>query len=131
MSNNPSPYMIEQAYDLAASITPVSRQRVVAIIYDNNYTTRGIGFCQFKSHPLQKKYSGGNDSKIYLHAEIHALAQAFCKRDVNGRRLNNPTNILIVRLNTRNQKVDAFPCSSCELALREFGIHNIFWKAVS
>lgn len=125
MATLPSKSIMRLAESLALSITPVSRQRVVAIIYDDSRNIRGIGFCQRKTHPLQKRFSS-NENKLYLHAEISALVEAFGARAVFGRGITLPTNIYILRYNMSGVSQRALPCQSCALALQEFGVHNIY-----
>ena len=44
-----------------------------AVVYKNKVIS--IGFNQYKTHTLQKKFSR-NDRCIYLHAEVHAIQRA-------------------------------------------------------
>jgi tRNA(Arg) A34 adenosine deaminase TadA len=93
-----------------------TRHKLIAKTYDkkgrliseatNNYN---------KSHPLQAYFAArvGHPSRIYLHAEIHAIIKA---GDKKIHRLE------ITRIGKNNKPLNAKPCPICQEAIKAYGI---------
>src|SRR5689334_16613536 len=62
---------LRECMAIASSNDPVAGSRVAAIIIKKKEID-SIGFNQLKSHPFHRKHSG-TDSKMFLHAETHAI----------------------------------------------------------
>lgn len=96
------------------------KHKVTAIIYDRKGNVLAIGQNNYvKSHPLQAHHAArvGEDYKIFLHAEIHAIT-----RCVN---INKAHSISIFRYNERGEPVLAKPCPICASAIRATNIKTI------
>jgi len=97
----------------------MSRKRfsITATIYDKRGRILSIGNNSYnKSHPVQAAYANkvGRPSKIFLHAEIHAI--------VKCRRLDKAHRMVVERYDNRGEPKISKPCSVCETAIRESGI---------
>jgi tRNA(Arg) A34 adenosine deaminase TadA len=107
----------------AKQIQRVRRQRVVAVVMNPSGTIIGWGYCQKKTHPLQAKFGG--DTKIYLHAEIDAIANALAV--TQSFRLQGCT-LYVLRVKHSGYIGDAKPCPVCQSAIDRFGITRIEWS---
>ena len=69
-----------------------------------------------KTHPLQSHFAtlANEPARIYLHAEILALLRA-------GERKVSTLTII-----NHSGKTLPFPCRVCQLAIREWGVKNVF-----
>jgi deoxycytidylate deaminase len=85
-----------------------SGKRIIS--HGHNYSCRSIK----NLHPRFIKYNGS------LHAEVNAIVKA--KRDISG------FDILVIRLNKREDLMLAFPCKYCIAYLIYCGINNIFYS---
>jgi deoxycytidylate deaminase len=110
-------------YERATIIKPVRRQRIVAMICTKDGFIISEGWCQMKTHPLQKQFGG--DKKIYLHAEIDAIANALRLTAEN----DGFRNLIMYVLRLKNSKEigDARPCECCRGALMKFNISKVEW----
>jgi deoxycytidylate deaminase len=91
----------------------LAKQEITAIIYDRKGNILSIGKNSYvKTHPLQYRYAKRNnlEKKIYLHAEIDALAK--CKD------LNKAYRIVVMRFAKDGSPVNAKPCPICEDAIK-------------
>ena len=72
-----------------------------------------------KTHPLQAKAASavGEDSKIYLHAEIAAL--------VKVKDWNKIYRLVVTRFDKQGNPVNAKPCKVCQYLLKQAGIEEI------
>ena len=72
-----------------------------------------------KSHPLQAEYAkkSGNPRRIYLHAELRSLIQARKAGDT----------MYVARVNKKGYMRMARPCKTCQLALEDRGIKEVFY----
>lgn len=96
------------------------RFELTAIIYDKRGRVLSIGKNSYhKTHPLQKKHADevGLPDKIFLHAEIHAIA--LCKN------LDKAHKIVIMRFDTTGNAKNAKPCPVCESAIKAAGIKEV------
>ena len=94
-----------------------NRYNITALIYDKRGRVLSVGKNSYiKTHPLQKKHADavGLYHKIYLHAEIHAIA--LCKS------LDKAHKIVILRHDSEGNPKNAKPCPVCESAIRAAGI---------
>ncbi len=93
---------------------------IKAIIYDRRGKVLSVGFNSYiKTHPLQARHAYKNQepSKIYLHAEIHAITR--CSN------LSKAHKILVTRFDRHGNPQLAKPCKVCQSAIREAGIKII------
>lgn len=93
---------------------------VTAVITDRRGRVLAVGQNSYvKTHPYQAKIAKqvGEDQKIFLHAEIHAITR--CKD------LSKAHKISIFRYNKLGFPVLAKPCEICSTAIRAAGIFNI------
>jgi len=96
------------------------RHKVTAIIYDRKGNVLSIGQNNYvKSHPLQAKHARkvGEDYKIFLHAEIHAITRC---QDISKAHI-----IKIFRYNEKGEPVLAKPCAVCASAIKHTNIKKI------
>jgi len=103
-----------------------NQHNITAIIYDKNNRVLSIGKNSYvKTHPLQAKYAKqmGEDWKIYLHAEIHAIAR--CKN------INKARKILITRFGAGGEPRMAKPCKICQEAISKTSIKNIVYTVTA
>jgi len=96
------------------------RHKVTAIIYDRKGNVLSIGQNNYvKSHPLQARHAAkvGEDYKIFLHAEIHAITR--CAN------IKKAHTIKIFRFNESGEPVLSKPCQVCQSAIRQTNIQTI------
>ena len=96
------------------------RHKVTAIIYDRKGNVLSIGQNNYvKSHPLQAKHAArvGEDYKIFLHAEIHAITRCL--------NLSKAYSISIFRYNENGEPVLAKPCAICASAIKATSIKKV------
>jgi tRNA(Arg) A34 adenosine deaminase TadA len=96
------------------------RHDITAIIYDKRGNVLSIGKNSYiKTHTLQARYARevGEDYKIYLHAEVHAITR--CKK------IDQAHRILITRYDSNGHPVSAQPCRICQTAIANTGIKII------
>ena len=114
---------------IAQGIDPVRNSRISAgIVFKGKLVS--VGFCKFKSHPLQAKF-GKTDESIFLHAEVDAIINALRNNfDVDNFR----KSVLIVvrqkRPNWKSKKwIDglAKPCCGCQKAIMHYDIGDVIW----
>lgn len=93
----------------------MSRQyNITAIIYDKRGRVLSIGKNSYvKTHPLQAEYAKqlGDDHKIFMHAEIHAIARL--------KNIDKAHRIHVLRFDAEGNPKSAKPCRICEMAIRE------------
>ncbi len=70
-----------------------------------------------KSHRLQKHYSvkaGFDPERCYLHSELRSILKAV---------KTNPKDckLYVARIDSRGNRLPAYPCPSCQLAIRDAG----------
>lgn len=93
---------------------------ITAIIYDKRGNILSIGKNSYiKTHTLQAHYAKkvGEDHKIFLHAEIHAITKC--------RRLNEAHRMVITRYHVDGSPAYAHPCKICTEAIKQSGIKII------
>lgn len=112
---------------VAEDMQPVANARVAAaLMHKGNVVSIGVN--QYKTHPLQKKFSANPDS-LYLHAEIHAISNALKRYDAYE--LSKMT-LYISRIK-RGMREGPFvcglarPCDGCSSAIKAFGINKVFY----
>lgn len=98
------------------------------IFYKNKIVSEGCN--QKKNNPLQRRYNiyrapEDFDTDLYCgsHAEINALRNLPFNLDIDPSKLS----ILVFRKTKDNNLAMARPCKSCERALKEFGIKNVYY----
>lgn len=97
-----------------------TRHELTAVIYDRKGNVLSVGKNSYiKTHPLQAIHAKltGNDNKIYLHAEIHAI--------VKLKDLTNAYKIFVSRWDKKGTPRIANPCPVCLSAIRATGIEII------
>ena len=87
------------------------------------------GFSQHRTHPLQQYYNryrdfgGQTDVAAKQHAEISMLA-SFQHMGIDF----SKADVYIYRMCRSREFGMARPCESCEAALREAGVHRVFYS---
>lgn len=115
---------------IAQDVLPVGHAKVAAcIVYKGEIIS--IGYCSYKTHPLQKRY-GRNVHSSFLHAEVDALVKA--QKRVLSRGISLKKCTMYV---ARVKRPYAFsiewttglakPCSGCERALTDAGLTRIVY----
>jgi tRNA(Arg) A34 adenosine deaminase TadA len=113
---------ISEALAIARSITATAGVRVAALLVDKKEVI-SVGWNELKTHPLQKKYAGGVECKITLHAEISAIASAVNQRFdrfkyatlyVARAKWDGPNREKMIQGNSK----PCYACSSCIAALK-------------
>ncbi len=90
---------------------------ITAIIYDKRGNVLSVGKNSYlKTHTLQAHYAKkvGEEHKIFLHAEIHAITRL--------RRLADAYRMVITRYHVDGSPAPAQPCKICAAAIRHCGI---------
>jgi deoxycytidylate deaminase len=98
----------------------MKRHNVTAFIYDKRNRLISAGKCNYtKSHPLQAHHAKavGQDYKIYLHAEIHAL--------VKLKDWSKAHRIEVYRYTNDGKPANAKPCKICARAIKLAGIKEV------
>ena len=93
---------------------------IKATIFDKRGKVLTVGENSYsKTHPLQAKFAAkvGLDNKIYLHAELAALARL--------RPYHKPFKIKVERYGKDGKAALAKPCPVCEEAIRSWGITQV------
>tara|TARA_R110000868_G_scaffold213896_4_gene464058 strand:+ start:168 stop:476 length:309 start_codon:yes stop_codon:yes gene_type:complete len=97
-----------------------TKHQLTAVIYDRKGNVLSIGQNSYiKSHPLQAEHAKltGNEDKIFLHAEIHAI--------VKLKTLQNAHRIFVSRWDKHGKPKLAKPCPICCSAIAAAGIEVI------
>lgn len=97
-----------------------ARFQIKATVYDKRGRVLTVGENSYnKTHPLQAKYAAmvGLEDKIYLHAELSALARL--------RPYHKPYRIKVERYGKDGKPALARPCAVCDKAIREWGINQV------
>lgn len=93
-------------------------QRIYSAVVSDKGVILGEGANQYqKSHPKQKEYSlkaGLDPARCYLHSEVYSILQAAKK---NPKRCK----LIVARVGSNGRALDAEPCISCKIAIREAG----------
>lgn len=121
---------IDQLVTMATAIEDaVGSSRIAAAIVMHNKVV-SYGLCQYKTHPLQSKFSR-NDLAIYLHAETCAIKNAL-------RSLELPDLLKCTMYIARAKYTDenktrftqglAKPCCGCARAIATFGIKRVVYS---
>lgn len=103
-----------------ASEIPYQRgyQRVYSCVVDRKGNVLGEGPNFYgRSHPKQKEYSlkaGLDPWRCYLHSEVYSLLQA-------AKRNPKHCKLIVARVGSNGRALDAKPCASCSIAIREAG----------
>jgi tRNA(Arg) A34 adenosine deaminase TadA len=98
----------------------MAEHSITAIIYDKRGRVLSIGHNSYvKTHPLQASHAKatGNNQKIYLHAEIHAITRC--------RNLDKAHKILVMRYGKKGEPLLAKPCPVCTSAIEAAGIRIV------
>ena len=95
------------------------KQELIAFAYDKRGKLLSVGRNSYiKSHPYQLRVArkSGNPAKIYLHAEVDALIKA------RGKAVHK---LVVMRYGKGGKWLNAKPCPSCEIAIREFRVREV------
>ncbi len=95
-----------------------AKYKVGCAIYSSAKKNHYLGWSSMKSHPLQSKYAD-NPEKIYLHAEISALAKI---RDADY-----SLDMAVIARKIKVGIAVSAPCDSCVRALIEFGVKSVLY----
>lgn len=94
------------------------RFEITALAYDKKGKLLSVGRNSYtKTHPLALHYGkrSGRPEAIYLHAELDALIRA----------RGTVHKIVVTRFDAAGNPVNSKPCSSCQLALKDYGVREI------
>lgn len=95
------------------------RFNITAFAYDKKGNLLSVGLNSYtKTHPLQAKYAkrSGRPAAVFLHAEVAALVKARGK-----------VHKLVIMRHTKDGKAAlAKPCKSCQLAINDFNVREVF-----
>ena len=115
------------------TIVPIGRNsisRFASVIVCGK--TEIIGFNQYRSHPLQFRFST-NDDCVYLHSEVDAIRKTiqYLARQ-NGSSYRDITdlsdwNMFVARVLKDGSPAMAKPCIGCQRAIMHFNIQHIEW----
>ena len=98
----------------------MSKPNVTCFVYDRKGNLLSVGRNSYvKTHPVQAKAAKavGEEKRIFLHAEIHALVQI--------RDWNLPWRMHVVRLGADGRELLAKPCPVCMHVIKQTGIKRI------
>lgn len=99
------------------------RYNILAEILDKRGNTISTGENSYtKSNPIQKNLSmkcGYSEERIYLHAELQAILRA---------RKRTPHTMIITRKDSKGNLRNAFPCRSCQEAIKMSGLKKIIFS---
>jgi tRNA(Arg) A34 adenosine deaminase TadA len=113
---------------MAVDLSPVKSSRIYSMLVKKNEVL-SFGYCQRKTHPLQKRHAKNPEAQ-YLHAEVHAIANAI--RSYGWQYLRG-SDIYIARVKFTSSKEMlpvrgcACPCSGCRNAIETYDIRNIYY----
>tara|TARA_Y100000780_G_C13518819_1_gene352931 strand:+ start:314 stop:706 length:393 start_codon:yes stop_codon:yes gene_type:complete len=120
---------LDELFVLAQDIEPVGGAQVAACLVHKRAVV-SYGFCQYKTHPLQSRFSS-NEESTFLHAEIDAIAKAIQRmRSVDFLR---SSTLYVARAKWNGPekrkyiKGLACPCEGCAGAISAFKIPNVFY----
>jgi deoxycytidylate deaminase len=120
MNNN---LKILEKYYKSLPKLPRGQHRLVAGIWEKNRII-SLGFNQYKTHPYQKSTQEKiNPTKQYLHAEIHALIQAFKTPGWVPRR----STMVVYRETRDGTPALSKPCEGCATALSCAGVGTVLY----
>lgn len=98
----------------------MTKPNVTAIVYDRKGNVLSVGRNSFvKTHPIQARAAKavGQEKRIFLHAEIHALVQI--------RNWDEAKSIQVIRLGSDGRELLAKPCPVCMHVIKQTGITRI------
>lgn len=111
---------------IARDVPPVAAARVAsALVYKGEIFA--LGFCQYKTHPMQKKY-GANDKAIYLHSEVDCIQNGI--RKVNLDTISKSI-LYVARSRIVAKKWTAGiarPCCGCQRCIAAFDINKVVYS---
>lgn len=96
------------------------KPNVTCFVYDRKGNLLSVGRNSYvKTHPIQAKAAKavGQDQRIYLHAEIHALVQI--------KDWDDAYKINVVRYGSNGEPLNAAPCEICTYVIKQTGIKRI------
>lgn len=114
---------------IAEDVAPVGSARIAAgLFYKNEFISFGTN--QYKTHPLQKKFSI-SPLAICIHAEISAIINATKRHtpDIISR-----STLYVARMKWTDSKKKrmtqglACPCEGCQKAIVAFDIKNVYYS---
>lgn len=115
-------------FDVAVSVARTSthyQASVGAVIVDGKDIV-AVGVNGRKSHPLQAKYNqirfNDNTADHLLHGELDACI----KSGAHKKSLGRYAAIYVARVTSQGLGM-ARPCSGCIKALKDFGIHEVYY----
>ena len=122
--------IFNQLFEQAKQTPCVSKARLVAaIVYKGKIISTGCN--SYKTHPLQKKFADRTD-RIYLHAEIEAIARALRLRPYS---ILSSSDLYVVRAKMTGPSGRgiwttglAKPCEGCARCIASFNIRNVYYS---
>lgn len=109
---------------IAIDLPKVAGVRIISALVEGRVIL-GMGWNQYRSHPLQAQFSSNPDS-IYLHAEIDSIAKALrrCREFHHFGR----STLYVVRVGAKGEMRLARPCEGCWRAIHKYEIGRIVWS---
>jgi tRNA(Arg) A34 adenosine deaminase TadA len=98
----------------------MTRPNVTAIVYDRKGNVLGVGRNSYvKTHPIQARAAKavGQEARVYLHAEIHAIVQI--------EDWTKAHTLRVFRFGADGRELLAKPCPVCMHVIKQTGIKRI------
>ena len=100
------------------------RYKIISTCYDKRGNILASALNDYeKSNPWQKELSlkaGLSEHRICLHSEVHAILKS------KGKRIHT---LLIERYDNNGKAKLAFPCPSCQIAIKEVQIKKVMFTS--
>lgn len=101
---------------------PRKKFSLCSTAYDKRGNILSVGINDYrKSNPWQKALSlqaGMSEHRIHLHSEVACLLKA------KGKKVHT---LLVERYDTEGNPRLAFPCPSCQLAIKQAGVKKVLF----
>ena len=127
MTLNKPRKILNNLFDLAQDVQPVSRARIVAaIMYRNKIIA--YGFNQLKTHPMAVRF-GRHPEARFLHAEVSAISNCIRKY---GPDILKKSTLFVARAKQNDEGSEFYwgmakPCIGCSKAIATFKIPTVIY----
>jgi deoxycytidylate deaminase len=122
-------YYLNLLCKIAENTDFIFRSRhISAIVYHNNLISIGIN--EKKTSPFQKRFCGGNQHALYLHAETSSITKAL--RVIEENDLKN-SSLYVARIKYSGGENSPFmwglskPCVGCQKAIIQYQIKRVVY----
>ena len=129
MTKSKDMHYINIGVKIAETVEPVASAKIAALLVHKNEVI-GVGYCNDKSHPFQKRF-GKNSDSIFFHAEIHAIHHAL--NHYSEEELQNmKTTLYVCRVKYPPERGEyrlglSRPCKGCTRAIEHFKINRVVY----